>query len=374
MPEKIIFQVEITISVNFPTISYFCQMLDEIDNLPEESIETLYERKTFSVDKGQEPYRIDKWVQMHLEGATRSKVQKGIEAGFLTVNGKVVKSNYKIRPGDEIVIMSLVNPEHTVLKRENIPLNIVYEDDSLMVINKPPNMVVHPGVGNFSGTLLNGVAYYLEQQNPNIDEEALPRFGLVHRIDKNTTGLIVLAKTPVAAAVLAKQFFNHTVKRKYVALVWGNIEEDKGTITGHIARHQQNRKMFDVYPEGEIGKHAITHYKVLERFNYVTLVECVLETGRTHQIRVHMKHIGHTLFNDWEYGGDRILKGTIYTKYKQFVENCFELCPRCALHARTLGFIHPVTHKEIMFESALPDDMEKLVEKWRGYMNHQNQG
>ena len=374
MPWQLRFQVERTISANFPTISYFCQMLDEIDNLPEESIETLYERKTFSVDKGQEPYRIDKWVQMHLEGATRSKVQKGIEAGFLTVNGKVVKSNYKIRPGDEIVIMSLVNPEHTVLKRENIPLNIVYEDDSLMVINKPPNMVVHPGVGNFSGTLLNGVAYYLEQQNPNIDEEALPRFGLVHRIDKNTTGLIVLAKTPVAAAVLAKQFFNHTVKRKYVALVWGNIEEDEGTITGHIARHQQNRKMFDVYPEGEIGKHAITHYKVLERFNYVTLVECVLETGRTHQIRVHMKHIGHTLFNDWEYGGDRILKGTIYTKYKQFVENCFELCPRCALHARTLGFIHPVTHKEIMFESALPDDMEKLVEKWRGYMNHQNQG
>lgn len=374
MPWQLRFQVERTISANFPTISYFCQMLDKIDNLPEENTETLYERKTFSVDKGQEPYRIDKWVQMHLEGATRSKVQKGIEAGFLTVNGKVVKSNYKIRPGDEIVIMSLVNPEHTVLKRENIPLNIVYEDDSLMVINKPPNMVVHPGVGNFSGTLLNGVAYYLEQQNPNIDEEALPRFGLVHRIDKNTTGLIVLAKTPVAAAFLAKQFFNHTVKRKYVALVWGNIEEDEGTITGHIARHQQNRKMFDVYPEGEIGKHAITHYKVLERFNYVTLVECVLETGRTHQIRVHMKHIGHTLFNDWEYGGDRILKGTIYTKYKQFVENCFELCPRCALHARTLGFIHPVTHKEIMFESALPDDMEKLVEKWRGYMNHQNQG
>ena len=368
------FQVERTISANVPTISYFCQMLDEIDNLPEENTETLYERKTFSVDKGQEPYRIDKWVQMHLEGATRSKVQKGIEAGFLTVNGKVVKSNYKIRPGDEIVIMSLVNPEHTILKRENIPLNIVFEDDSLMIINKPPNMVVHPGVGNFSGTLLNGVAYYLEQQNPNIDEEALPRFGLVHRIDKNTTGLIVLAKTPVAAAFLAKQFFNHTVKRKYVALVWGNIEEDEGTITGHIARHQQNRKMFDVYPEGEIGKHAITHYKVLERFNYVTLVECVLETGRTHQIRVHMKHIGHTLFNDWEYGGDRILKGTIYTKYKQFVENCFELCPRCALHAQTLGFIHPVTHKEIMFESALPDDMEKLVEKWRGYMNHQNQG
>jgi 23S rRNA pseudouridine1911/1915/1917 synthase len=248
-------------------------------------------------------------------------------------------------------------------------LNIIYEDDALMIINKPPNMVVHPGVGNFSGTLLNGVAYYLEQQNPDIDEDALPRFGLVHRIDKNTTGLIVLAKTPDAAAHLAKQFFNHTVKRRYVALVWGDIEENEGTITGHIARHQQHRKMFDVYPEGEIGKHAITHYKVLERFNYVTLVECILETGRTHQIRVHMKHIGHTLFNDWEYGGDKILKGTIYSKYKQFVDNCFEICPRCALHARTLGFIHPTTQKEILFESPLPEDMQSVIDKWRNYIN-----
>ncbi len=281
----------------------------------------------------------------------------------------MLKATIKIRPGDEIVMMSLINPEHTVLKRENIPLNIVYEDASLMVINKPPNMVVHPGVGNFSGTLLNGVAYHLEKQNPDIDEEALPRFGLVHRIDKNTTGLIVLAKTPESAAFLAKQFFTHTVKRKYVALVWGDVEQDEGTITGHIARSEQNRKMFTVYPEGEVGKHAITHYRVLERFNYVTLVECILETGRTHQIRVHMKHIGHTLFNDWEYGGDRILKGTVYTKYKQFVDNCFELCPRCALHAKTLGFIHPVTHKEILFESDLPDDMQQVIEKWRGYMN-----
>ncbi len=340
------------------------------DILEDENSETLYERKAITVDRGQEPLRIDKFVQMHLEGATRSKVQKGIDAGFLTVNGKVVKSNYKIRPGDDIVIMSLVNPEHTILKRENIPLNIVYEDEALMVINKPPNMVVHPGVGNFSGTLLNGVAYYLEQQNPDIDEDALPRFGLVHRIDKNTTGLIVLAKTPVAAAYLAKQFFSHTVKRRYVALVWGDLEKEEGTITGHIARHQQNRKMFDVYPEGETGKHAVTHYKVLERFNYVTLVECVLETGRTHQIRVHMKHIGHTLFNDWEYGGDRILKGTVYSKYKQFVDNCFQVCPRCALHARTLGFMHPLTHKEVLFESPLPEDMEQVISKWRAYMHN----
>ena len=335
--------------------------------ISEEQSDALYERKIFTVDKGQEPFRIDKWVQMHMEGATRNKFQQGIEAGFLTVNGKTVKSNYKIKPGDEIILMSLINPEHTILKEEPIPLNIVYEDDFLMVINKPPNMVVHPGVGNFSGTLLNGVAYYLRQQNPQLNEESLPRFGLVHRIDKNTTGLIVLAKTGEAAAHLAKQFFNHTVNRRYIALVWGNIQEEDGTINAHIARHKQHRKMFDAYPEGDTGKHAITHYKVLERFNYVTLVECKLETGRTHQIRVHMKHIGHTLFNDAEYGGDKILKGTIYSKYKQFVDNCFEACPRCALHAKTLGFIHPHTGKEIFFESPLPPDMEAAIDKWRQY-------
>jgi len=335
--------------------------------ISEEQSDALYERKIFTVDKGQEPFRIDKWVQMHMEGATRNKVQQGIEAGFLTVNGKTVKSNYKIKPGDEIILMSLINPEHTILKEEPIPLNIVYEDDFLMVINKPPNMVVHPGVGNFSGTLLNGVAYYLRQQNPQLNEESLPRFGLVHRIDKNTTGLIVLAKTGEAAAHLAKQFFNHTVNRRYVALVWGNIQEEEGTVNAHIARHKQHRKMFDAYPDGETGKHAITHYKVIERFNYVTLVECKLETGRTHQIRVHMKHIGHTLFNDVEYGGDKILKGTIYSRYKQFVDNCFEACPRCALHAKTLGFIHPNTGKEIFFESSIPADMEAAIEKWRQY-------
>ncbi|PJE47217.1 MAG: RNA pseudouridine synthase [Sediminibacterium sp.] len=335
--------------------------------ISEEQSDALYERKVFIVDKGQEPFRIDKWVQMHMEGATRNKVQKGIDAGFLTVNGKMVKSNYKIKPGDEIILMSLINPEHTILKEEDIPLNIVYEDEYLMVINKPPNMVVHPGVGNFSGTLLNGVAYYLRQQNPQLNEESLPRFGLVHRIDKNTTGLIVLAKTGEAAAHLAKQFFNHTVNRRYVALVWGNITENEGTINAHIARHKQHRKMFDAYPDGEIGKHAITHYKVLERFNYVTLVECKLETGRTHQIRVHMKYIGHTLFNDMEYGGDKILKGTVYSRYKQFVDNCFEACPRCALHAKTLGFIHPATGKEIFFESPIPADMESAIDKWRTY-------
>jgi len=228
-------------------------------------------------------------------------------------------------------------------------------------------MVVHPGVGNYTGTLLNGVAYHLQEQNPNIDEQSLPRFGLVHRIDKNTTGLIVLAKTAEAAAHLAKQFFNHTVERKYTALVWGDVTEDSGTIVANIPRHKQNRKTFHAYPEGEIGKHAITHYKLLESYNYVSLVSCILETGRTHQIRVHMKHIGHTLFNDWEYGGDKILKGTIYTKYKQFVDNCFEICPRCALHAATLGFIHPTTNEKVVFESDLPSDMQGVIEKWKNY-------
>jgi 23S rRNA pseudouridine1911/1915/1917 synthase len=342
-------------------------MIEEAE-IPEGQGDELYERKSFVVDKGQEPMRIDKFVQIRTENITRSRIQQGIESGFLTVNGKPVKNNYKVRPGDEILLLSLTNPESSEIKPEAIPLNVVYEDEAVMVINKPPNMVVHPGVGNFSGTMLNGVAYHLQQQNPNVDEESLPRFGLVHRIDKNTTGLIVLAKTADAAAHLAKQFAAHTVERKYVALVWGDMEKDEDTVVAHIARHQQYRKQFHAYPEGETGKHAITHYKVMERLNYVTLVECVLETGRTHQIRVHMKHIGHTLFNDHEYGGDRILKGTIYTKYKQFVDNCFAICPRCALHAKTLGFIHPVTNKKILFESELPDDMLQVIDKWRRYV------
>lgn len=343
-------------------------MNEELEIEQQEQSEEMYERRAFTIDKGQEPMRIDKWLQIRLEGASRNKIQNGIDAGFLTVNGKHVKSNYKVKPGDELLLMSLIDPEKTDVLPEPIPLNIVYEDDDIIVINKQPNMVVHPGVGNFTGTLLNGVVYHLKQQNPNLDDDVLPRYGLVHRIDKNTTGLIVLAKTADAAAHLAKQFYHHTVKRKYVALVWGNVEEDEGTINAHIARHQQYRKTFTTYPDGDIGKHAITHYKVLERFNYVTLVECILQTGRTHQIRVHMKYLGHTLFNDWEYGGDKILKGTIYTKYKQFVDNCFEMCPRCALHAKTLGFIHPKTNKEIFFEIDLPNDMEKVIEKWRRYV------
>jgi 23S rRNA pseudouridine1911/1915/1917 synthase len=342
-------------------------MSEEIEIAGEEQNESIYEKLVFNIDKGQEPTRIDKWLQSHIEGITRNKIQNGIEGGFLTVNGKVVKSNYKTRPGDEVVYMSYINPDYTELKPEAMDLNIVYEDEAVMVINKPPNMVVHPGIGNYTGTLLNGVAHHLLSKNPTLSEDVLPRFGLVHRIDKNTTGLIVLAKTPEAASHLAKQFFNHTVERKYMALVWGNVADAEGTIEAHIARHKQNRKMFDAYPEGEIGKHAITHYKLLESYNYVSLVSCILETGRTHQIRVHMKHISHTLFNDWEYGGDKILKGTIYTKYKQFVDNCFEICPRCALHAATLGFIHPTTNEKVVFESELPSDMQGVIEKWKNY-------
>ncbi len=342
-------------------------MNDEIE-VKDESPDELYEKKFFIVDAGQQPLRIDKWVQQRIENASRNKVQQAIDAGFLTVNTKQVKSNYKIKPGDEILLLSFINPEYTEVKAENISLDIVYEDNDVMVLNKPPNMVVHPGVGNYSGTLLNGIAYHLLQQKPNLTEEDLPRYGLVHRIDKNTTGLIAVAKTAEAAAHLAKQFFNHTVSRKYIALVWGNLEKDEGKIEAHVGRHQRHRKMFNAYPEGETGKHAITHYTVLERFNYVTLVECRLETGRTHQIRVHMKHLGHTLFNDAEYGGDKILKGTVYARYKQFVDNCFEVCPRVALHAATLGFIHPKTNKEMFFEAALPADMSTLIKKWRNYI------
>ena len=343
-------------------------MNNDDETIKEESAEELYERKSFKVDAGQEPLRIDKWVQQRIVHATRNKVQQAIAAGFLTVNGKEVKSNYKIKPGDDILLISFFFFFDTEVKPENIPLNIVYEDDEVMVLNKSSNMVVHPGVGNYTGTLLDGIAYHILKQKPNITEEDLPRYGLVHRIDKNTTGLIVVAKTAIAAAHLARQFFNHTVSRKYIALAWGNIEKDEGKIEAHIGRNQRYRKIFDAYPEGEIGKHAITHYRVIERFNYVTLVECRLETGRTHQIRVHMKHIGHALFNDADYGGDKILKGTIFLKYKQFVDNCFEVCPRIALHAATLGFIHPKTNKELFFEAPLPDDIKMLIEKWRGYV------
>jgi 23S rRNA pseudouridine1911/1915/1917 synthase len=343
-------------------------MAEELIPLHEESSEELYERKVIRTDKGQEPYRIDKFLMNRIEGATRNKIQNAIEAGMVTVNGHTVKSNYRVRGLDEIIVFSYDSPDSTDVVPEKMDLNIVYEDDYIILINKPAGMVVHPGSGNYTGTLLNGISYYLQQQNPSIDENVLPRYGLVHRIDKNTSGLLIMAKTAKAAAHLAKQFFNHTVQRKYLALAWGDMEQEEGTIVAHVGRNQRFRKIFDAYPEGEHGKEAITHYKVLERFHYVTLVECVLETGRTHQIRVHMQHIGHTLFCDTTYGGDKILKGTVFSKYKQFVDNCFEICPRQALHAKTLGFIHPGTQEPMFFNSELPPDMEQVIEKWRTYV------
>ena len=327
----------------------------------------LYERFNIIIDKGQDQLRIDKFLVNRIEGATRNKVQKAINAGMVLVNDKEIKSNYKIKPLDAIIVYSDSNPEERDVVPEKMDLNIMYEDADLMIVNKPAGMVVHPGSGNYSGTLINGVAFYLQQTNPSISEDLLPRFGLVHRIDKNTTGLLVLAKTDKAMRQLAKQFFDHTVKRQYIALVWGDVQHDTGTINAHVGRNLRFRKLFEAYPEGDNGKEAITHYTVLERFGYVTLVQCVLETGRTHQIRVHMKYIGHPLFNDDTYGGDKIVKGTVFTKYKQFVDNCFSICKRQALHAKTLGFIHPSTGEEMLFESALPDDMEQVIEKWRKY-------
>lgn len=348
-------------------------MNNELENIiEEEDGETLYEKKVIIVDKGQEQLRIDKYIMVRIIGATRNKIQQGIDNGLVTVNGKMVKSNYKVKPADEIVVYTDQDPDINEIVPEELPLDIVYEDEHIMIINKQSGMVVHPGCGNYTGTLINGIAGYLQQNNPNGIESALPRFGLVHRIDKFTTGLLVLAKTDIAMQSLAKQFSDHTTKRKYVALVWGNVEEDSGTIIAHVGRDQRFRKMFTAYPDGEYGKEAITHYNVIERMNYVTLVECILETGRTHQIRVHMKHKGHPLFADSTYGGDRIVKGTVFTKYKQFVDNCFSICNRQALHAKTLGFIHPGTGKEVFFESELPNDLSTVIEKWRNYIAPKN--
>lgn len=332
-----------------------------------EGAEDRYERMSFTVDKGQESLRIDKFLLARMEGGTRNKLQQGIEKGFVLVNDQPVKSNYKIRPGDRITVYSDTHPELTEIIPEELPLDIRYEDEDILVLYKPAGMVVHPGSGNYSGTLVNGVSWHLRQQQPDLSETELPRFGLVHRIDKNTTGLLVMAKNENASLRLAKQFAAHTVRRKYTALVWGDFDRDEGTVTGNIGRNLRFRKMMDVFPEGDHGKEAVTHYRVLERFGYVSLVECRLETGRTHQIRVHMQHIGHPLFNDETYGGNRIVKGTVFSKYRKFVENCFELCPRQALHAKSLGFLHPATGEEMLFDSEIPADMRAVIEKWRHY-------
>jgi 23S rRNA pseudouridine1911/1915/1917 synthase len=338
------------------------------DLLEQEGPEELYERLFIKVDKGQEPLRLDKFLTARIENITRNKVQKGIEAGRVLVNTKQVQPNYKIKPADEIIVYSDKESQGEEIIPEDIPLNIVFEDDDIMIINKPAGMVVHPGCGNYTGTLLNGVAWYFTKKNKNITEEILPRFGMVHRIDKNTSGLMVIAKTDKAVSSLAKQFFDHTIHRKYYALVWGDMEVGTGTIFAHVGRNQKQRKLYAAYPDGEYGKEAITHYTVLERFGYTTLVECRLETGRTHQIRVHMQSIGHPLFNDETYGGNTIVKGTVFAKYKQFVDNCFAICKRQALHAKTIGFIHPTARKEVLFDSELASDIQEVIEKWRGYV------
>lgn len=331
----------------------------------EEQPEEMVEQFKFTVDKGQESFRIDKFLASRIGGdVSRTRIQNAADAGSILVNGKPIKSNYKIRPEDHIQIILPKSTDPYELLPENIPLDIVYEDDQLMVINKPPGLVCHPGLGNHNGTLINALLYHFAGL-PKGSQEFRP--GLVHRIDKDTSGLMVVAKTDYALIHLGKQFFDRSIDRLYIALAWGNIEADSGTIEGNIGRHSRDRLQFEVFPEGDFGKHAVTHYKVLERLNYVTLVQCKLETGRTHQIRVHMKYIGHTLFNDHRYGGDAILKGTIYSKYKQFIHNCFEILPRQALHAATLGFIHPTTGKKMFFEQPLPADFAGVLDKWRRY-------
>ncbi|MBN2348974.1 MAG: RluA family pseudouridine synthase [Bacteroidales bacterium] len=331
-----------------------------------EQSEDLYEHFRFEVDKGQSLLRIDKFLSNRLENISRNKIQNAAAAGNILVNQKGVKSNYKVKGGDIISIVLPHPPRELEILPENIPLNIVYEDDEIIVINKEPGLVVHPGHGNYTGTMVNALMYHLKDEPLFSSGETRP--GLVHRIDKNTSGLLVVAKTEYALNKLAKQFFDRTTTRSYIAVVWGNLEEDEGTITGHVGRSPKDRMKMFVFPEGDHGKHAVTHFKVLERLGYVNVIECRLETGRTHQIRVHMEYIGHPLFNDERYGGDRILKGTTFTKYKQFVQNCFTILPRHALHAKTLGFKHPKTEKEMVFNSELPADMQQLIEKWRSYV------
>lgn len=335
----------------------------------DEELDELFEHFRLNVDVGQTPMRIDKYMSEHMEDTSRHRVQLAIKEGYVHVGEKVVKANYIVRPGDVIRFVMPYRRRGMEILPQDIPLNIVYEDEDVLVVNKPAGMVVHPGHGHFEGTLINALAYHLGlKQGPDAEDE---RMGiLVHRIDKDTSGLLLVAKNDEAQLKLARQFFEHSIERCYNAVVWGNIKEDEGTIDTYIGRDPNDRLRFRVFDEPEKGKRAITHYKVLERFGYVTLVECRLETGRTHQIRVHMASIGHPLFADERYGGMEIRKGTIYAKYKQFIRNCFDICPRQALHARTLGFEHPVTHKFLRFDSSLPEDMINLLDKWRKYCNN----
>jgi 23S rRNA pseudouridine1911/1915/1917 synthase len=348
---------------------------EEFDELGNDDISNnLYEHHNIKVDKGQVMMRIDKFINIRIPNTTRTKIQNSCEAGSILVNGKPVKSNYKIKPFDEISIVLSVPPRDVEVVPENIPINIVYEDDYIVLVNKEPGMVVHPGYGNYRGTLVNALAYRFQNLPTTTtklnNDVKMERPGLVHRIDKNTSGIIIIAKTEMAMVKLAKEFFDRTMDRKYVAIVWGNLKDDAGTIIGNVGRNLKNRKVMDVFPtDSEHGKHAVTHYKVLERFGYVTFIECKLETGRTHQIRVHFKSIGHPLFNDNEYGGDIILKGINSGNYKKFIQNCFEIMPRHALHAKTLGITHPNTGEKLFFDSDIPKDMQLVLEKWRRFTN-----
>lgn len=340
--------------------------MDTTPKLPDDN--DLYEHHKIVVDKGQNPLRIDKYLMNFIENATRNKIQAAAKDGSIFVNDLPVKSNYKVKPNDVIRVKFAHPPFENLLIGEDMPIDIVYEDEDLLVVNKPAGIVVHPGHGNYSGTLINGLIYHFE----NLPKNSSDRPGLVHRIDKDTSGLLVVAKTEIAMAHLSKQFKDKTSEREYVAIVWGNVKDDQGTVEGNIGRHPKNRLQNTVYEGDDAykGKPAVTHYKVLERLGYVTLLTCKLETGRTHQIRVHMKHIGHTLFNDERYGGERILKGTTFTKYKQFVDNCFKALPRQALHAKTLGFQHPTTGKKMSFSTEIPDDMQQCIQKWKDYAKH----
>ncbi|WP_027384504.1 RluA family pseudouridine synthase [Epilithonimonas caeni] len=343
------------------------EILNDDNNSNEES-SGLYEHFNIKVDKNQEPLRIDKFLSIFRQNSSRNKISQTCRAGNVVVNGTVVKQNYRVKPGDEISVLLAHPPRTNVIIPQDIPINIVYEDADLIVVDKDAGMVVHPGFGNWDGTLVNALAFHFAK-DPNYNSD-LDRVGLVHRIDKDTSGLLVIAKTEYALSYLAKQFFDRKTRRLYWAFVWGNVQDDEGTITGHIGRHPKNRMQMYTYEDGSHGKHAVTHYKVLERFRYMTWIECKLETGRTHQIRAHMKHIGHTLFNDERYEGNIIMRGINLPKYKQFVQNVFEVLPRHALHAHTLGFIHPTTKKELYFESPMPKDMLDAAERWRKYLDN----
>lgn len=340
--------------------------MQEEQNIQEE--QELYENYRVIVDKGQSLLRIDKYLVDRIEGASRNKIQLAIKADCVKVNDKTVKVNYRVKPGDLIQVFLTTEPREIEIIPQNIPIDIVYEDEDVIVVNKPAGMVVHPGYGNYTSTLLNALTYHFQQ---NESGEVKPL--LVHRIDKDTTGLLLVAKNEYAQTFLAKQFFDHTTERKYTALVWGDLKEDEGTIEGNIGRSLKDRKVMAVFPEGDYGKTAITHWKVLKRFGYVTLVECQLETGRTHQIRAHMRYVGHPLFADATYGGDQILKGTTFSKYKQFINNCFQIISRQALHATTIGFLHPTKLERMNFTSNLPQDMTDVIEKWQAYTTANNQ-